>query len=89
MPAQVIVPDSLRIGEYLTVALGFGLSTIAICARIYTKLRITKKFLLEDCELFPGRVCQSMSCLLKQASLLLRWLRRLSLEVFFFGACGK
>ena len=66
MPAQVIVPDSLRIGEYLTVILGFGLSTIAICARIYTKSRITKQFLLEDCELLPGRACQSMSSLLKQ-----------------------
>ena len=74
MPTQVIVPDSLRIGEYFTLILGFGLSTVAICARIYAKSRITKRFLLEDCELFPDRGRQSMSSLLKQASFLLRWL---------------
>lgn len=50
MPSQVIVPHSLRIAEVLTVALGFGLSTIAICARMFTKLRIAREFLLEDCK---------------------------------------
>lgn len=89
MPAQVIVPDSLRMGEYLTVLLGFGLSTFAICARIYTKSRITKKFLLEDCELFSGRVRESMSSLLKQARFLLRWLRTSSVEVFLFWRLWK
>ena len=47
---QVIVPQSLRIGQYFTVILGFGLSTLAIAARLYTKLRITRKFLSEDCK---------------------------------------
>ncbi len=50
MPSQVIVPRSLRIAEVLTVALGFGLSTIAIYARMYQKLRIARKFSLEDCK---------------------------------------
>ncbi|KAL8981950.1 MAG: hypothetical protein Q9205_003405 [Flavoplaca limonia] len=45
---QVIVPQSLRIGQYFTVLLGFGLSTLAIAARLYTKLRITRKLLSED-----------------------------------------
>ena len=89
MPAQVVVPDSLRIGEYLTVILGFGLSTIAIGARIYTKCRITKKFLLEDCELFPGRVRRIMSSLLTHARFLFRWLRTSSVEVFLFGRPWK
>ncbi|KAL8706502.1 MAG: hypothetical protein Q9201_000434 [Fulgogasparrea decipioides] len=48
MVVQVIVPHSLRVGEVFTVAFGFGLSTVAICARIYTKLRIVRNFLSED-----------------------------------------
>lgn len=50
MPTQVIVPHSLRVAEVLTVTLGFGLSTIAICARLYAKLRIARNFLSEDCK---------------------------------------
>lgn len=50
MPSQVIVPHSLRIAEVLTVALGLGLSTIAICSRMYTRLRIAGGFLSEDCK---------------------------------------
>ena len=51
MPSQVIVPLSMRIGQVLTILLGFGLSTFAIGSRVYTKLRITRKFLAEDCKL--------------------------------------
>ena len=51
MPLEVIVPRSMRIGEIFTVLLGFGLATLAIGARTYTKLRITRKFLSEDCML--------------------------------------
>ena len=51
MPTEVIVPHSMRIGEIFTVLLGFGLATLAIGARTYTKLRITRKFLSEDCML--------------------------------------
>ena len=46
--SQITVPHSLRIGEVLTVILGFGLATLAIIARLYTKLCITRKLLLED-----------------------------------------
>ncbi|KAL8999893.1 MAG: hypothetical protein Q9169_001298 [Polycauliona sp. 2 TL-2023] len=53
-PPQVIVPSSLRIGQYFTVILGFGLSTLAISARLYTKLRITRKLLSEDYFSFTG-----------------------------------
>ncbi|CAL8582622.1 hypothetical protein XPA_008276 [Xanthoria parietina] len=48
MSSQVVVPSSLRIGQYFAIILGFGLSTIAIAARLYTKLGITRKLLSED-----------------------------------------
>ncbi|KAL8669878.1 MAG: hypothetical protein Q9168_005551 [Polycauliona sp. 1 TL-2023] len=53
-PPQIIVPSSLRTGQYLAVILGFGLSTLAISARLYTKLRITRKLLSEDYFVFAG-----------------------------------
>lgn len=50
MAPQVIVPHSMRIGQIFTVLLGFGLSSLAVGVRLYTKSRITRKFLSEDCE---------------------------------------
>ncbi|KAF6241446.1 hypothetical protein HO173_000156 [Letharia columbiana] len=39
---------SLHVGEVFTLALGFGISTLAVCARIYTKMRLTKTMMKED-----------------------------------------
>jgi hypothetical protein len=50
MPSDLVVPYSLRIGQVLTLLLGFGLSTLAICARVYTKVRIDRRMLIEDYE---------------------------------------
>lgn len=46
---QVITPRSLRLAEIFTIILGLGLSTLAISVRIYVKLRVSRKFLSEDC----------------------------------------
>lgn len=56
-----MVPHSLRVAEIFTVILGFGLATIAISARIYTKLRVVRNFLLEDCKptLIAENLCLS------------------------------
>ena len=43
----------MRVGEVLALALGFGLSTLAVFARTYTKVRLTKTFRKEDCK-FAG-----------------------------------
>ncbi|KAM0802187.1 hypothetical protein BDR22DRAFT_971639 [Usnea florida] len=40
--------QSMRVGEVLALALGFGLSTLAVFARTYTKVRLTKTFKKED-----------------------------------------
>ena len=45
--------QSLHVGEVLAIALGFGLSTLAIFARTYTKVRLTQTFMKEDCK-FAG-----------------------------------
>lgn len=42
--------QALRVGEVLTLALGFGMSTLAVLARVYTKTRLTRKMMMEDCE---------------------------------------
>ena len=51
MASQVVVPRSLRLAGALTVLLSLGLSTIAIGARLYIKLRILRKFRSEDCKI--------------------------------------
>ena len=61
MAVEIVVPLSLRIGQYLSMILGFGLSTLAVGARVYTKLRISRKFLLEDCKLSPLRDARTRS----------------------------
>jgi hypothetical protein len=40
----------MRVAQVFTLALGLGLSTAAIGARIYVKLRIWRQFLSEDCK---------------------------------------
>lgn len=72
--AEIIIPHSLRVGEVFIVGLGFVLSTVAICAPVYTKLRIVRKFLLEDCKLYWSAI-SLLTSLLKQ-SRVLGWLIR-------------
>lgn len=48
MTESQIPTKSIHVGEVLALALGFGLSTLAVFARTYTKLRLTKSFLKED-----------------------------------------
>lgn len=40
---------SLRFGEVFALALGFGLSFLAVAARVYTKMRLTRSMRKEDC----------------------------------------
>ena len=49
------LPHALRVGLVCDLILCVGLSTFAICARTYVKLRIMRGFLSEDCELSPIR----------------------------------
>lgn len=49
---EVITPRSLRLAEIFTVLLGLGLSTVAISARTYMKVRVLRQFLSEDCNIF-------------------------------------
>ena len=48
------IPSSLRSGEVLALALGLGISTLTVCARMYTKIRLTETVLKEDCKLCPS-----------------------------------
>ena len=41
---------SLRLGELFALALGFVLSTLAVFARVYTRTRLFRPMLKEDCE---------------------------------------
>ena len=50
MVQKVSNENSLWIGEILTLVLGFGLCTLAVSARLYTKAIITKTLKEEDCE---------------------------------------
>jgi hypothetical protein len=47
---SVVIPHSLRVGEIVTLVLGFGLSTLAVAARVYTKFHIMRDKKLEDCK---------------------------------------
>ena len=53
MTQSQVSMHSLHVGEVLALALGFGISTLAVCARIYTKVRLTKNLRSEDCEFAP------------------------------------
>lgn len=55
MTESQIPTKSIHVGEVLALALGFGLSTLAVFARTYTKLRLTKSFLKEDCRFAPPK----------------------------------
>ena len=48
-PGQVSF-HSLRLGELFALALGFVLSTLAVFARVYTRMRLFRPMLKEDCE---------------------------------------
>lgn len=54
MLGRISIPRSLRVAEILTFGFGFGLSTTAVLARIYTKAIITKRLKAEDCEYSDG-----------------------------------
>ena len=41
---------SVHIGEYFALALGFTFSSLAVAARVYTKMRLTSTMGKEDCE---------------------------------------
>ena len=80
MSSQVLVPHALQVGLIWDLALCIGLTTLAICARTYVKLRMKKEFLSEDCEL--SSICNEdvKSHVLKQSRLCSRWLRMSGIE---------
>ena len=41
---------SLRLGELFALALGFVLSTLAVLARVYVRMRLLRPMLKEDCK---------------------------------------
>ena len=47
---DTITLHSLQVGEVWALSLGCGLSTFAVLARVYTKLRLTRTLLREDCK---------------------------------------
>lgn len=51
------IPSSLRGEEVLALALGLGISTLTICARMYTKIRLIGTVLKEDCGFCPVTQC--------------------------------
>ena len=52
MTKTQLVPTSIRIGEVITLLLCFVLPTLAVFARMYTKVRLLKDVRLEDCKFF-------------------------------------
>ena len=54
-----ITLHGLQVGEVWALALGCSLSTFAVLARIYTKLRLTRTMLGEDCKTH-AKICQSL-----------------------------
>ena len=54
MTRTQLVPTSIRIGEVVFLLLCFALPTLAVFARIYTKVRLLKDMRLEDSKsLYP------------------------------------
>ena len=75
MSSQMLVPHAIRIGLICDLLFCIVISTLAICARIYVKLRITKGFLSEDCEQSSLSKKKDMeSYVLKQGRFFSRWL---------------
>ena len=52
MATRIHIPRSLQIGEALAAALGFGISTMTVLARLYTRIILTKSMKIEDCMFF-------------------------------------
>lgn len=52
MLGKIAIPHSLRVAEILTFVFCFGLSSMAVVTRIYTKAIITKCVRAEDCEYY-------------------------------------
>ncbi len=52
MLGKIAIPHSLRVAEIITFVFCFGLSTMAVVTRIYTKAIITKCVRAEDCEYY-------------------------------------
>ena len=77
----MLIPHSLRVGLVCDLLLCVGLTTLAICARTYVKLRISKGFLSEDCELSPIWNGDIENYVLKQSRLCSRWLRMFIVEL--------
>lgn len=51
MPSYATKPKLLLVVVPITEALGFGLSTLAVAMRVYTKARIVKSMRSEDCRM--------------------------------------
>ena len=47
---------SVHLGEVFALAFGLGFSSLAVAARVYTKMRLTNNMGKEDCESTPWRV---------------------------------
>ena len=45
---------SLHVGEDLALVLGLGISSLAVCARVYTKTILARQMLKEDCKVIPS-----------------------------------
>ena len=52
MLEKIVIPHPLRTGEVFGLTLGFGLSTIAVSIRLYTKAFLARSLKAEDCECF-------------------------------------
>lgn len=48
------VPKSLSIGYIIMGTVGLGLSTLAVCMRLYIKFYLTRKARSEDCRFLSG-----------------------------------
>ena len=50
MSPTTAIPFSLRLAEGLTLGLGIGTTALLVTIRLWTKLRLVRNMLLEDCE---------------------------------------
>ena len=53
MSQSQISMHSLHLGEIFALALGFSFTSLAVAARVYTKMRLTSTMGKEDCEITP------------------------------------
>ena len=66
MSQSHISMHSLHLGEIFALALGFSFSSLAVAARVYTKMRLTSTMGKEDCEFTPWMLLQLWQCLAKR-----------------------